>query len=71
MSHLSELLSLPYSPTSPTSELFVNAACGYLSSGLNDPVLADDAGGQMDEERDSFSERDLLKVQQGAFSAVE
>ncbi|CDJ36512.1 LOW QUALITY PROTEIN: Guanylyl cyclase enzyme, related [Eimeria mitis] len=44
----------------------------YLAAaGLNDPVLAEDAAGQMDDERDSFSERDLLKVQQGAFSAVE
>lgn len=41
------------------------------SSGLNDPVLGDDAAGQMNDERDSFSERDLLKVQKGAFSAVE
>ncbi|OEH77684.1 guanylate cyclase related protein [Cyclospora cayetanensis] len=39
--------------------------------GLNDPVLWDGAAGQMNEERDSFSERDLAKVQQGAFSAVE
>ncbi|CDI75902.1 Guanylyl cyclase, related [Eimeria praecox] len=44
----------------------------YLAAaGLNDPVLADDAAGQMDDERDTFGERDLLKVQQGAFSAVE
>ncbi|KAL8453688.1 hypothetical protein Emag_001733 [Eimeria magna] len=45
--------------------------CFLLTSGLNDPVLGNDAAGQMDDDTQPFSARDLAKVQQGAFSAVE